>query len=397
MSVRLTPRGRWVGIAAAVSAVTGKVFGLRELVVAALAAVVTVVVAVLWVRTRRVRLSFQRVARPQRVPAGGVCRIEITVANGARRSAGTLTLIDPISTGGAARLHLAPLAAGATLSVPYRLTVERRGVVELGPLVVEVCDPFRLATRAIPSSSRIAVVVLPAIVPLAELPPSVGAEPDARTWSTRHLATATEEFTALREYVPGDDVRKVHWPSTARHGDPIVRQMEEPWQRRCTVLLDTRPGHHHDTGFERAVSAAASLLDVAASGGELCRLVTTDGRDTGFISDRQALDAAMDLLAGIQNREGSITGALRRLAIDRVGGALVTVVGRLPASEAALLGSIGAAFHLHVVIRCEPHTSHTDTGPSTVVADSTSPGELAASWATAMADLRAQLVRGGRR
>ena len=395
--MRLTSRGRWLALGAVASALTGRVFGLRELVVAGFAAAIVLVTAALRVGTRRVHLSYRRVARPPRVPAGGLCRIELTVANEGRRREGVVTLIDPISTGGEARLQLAPLAAGSSCTVPYRLAVERRGIVDLGPMKVELSDPFGLLTRTIPSSSRIAVVVLPAVVPLTPLPASVGAEPDARTWSTRHLATATEEFTALREYVPGDDVRKVHWPSTARHGDPIVRQMEEPWQRRCTVVLDTRPGHHHDAGFELAVSATASLLDLTTSRGELCRLVTTDGRETAFIGDRHGLDAAMDLLAGLQPREGSITGTMRRLAVDRVGGALVSVIGRLPPSETATLRSIGDAFHLHVVICCEPESAAVDLGPHAVLATSIRPGELAASWAAAVTDIEGQLVRGGRR
>lgn len=395
--MRITPRGRWLAAGVGVSAVTGRVFGLRELVVAAASSAAVLLAALLWVRARRVRLTFGRVARPQRVAAGGVCRIELTVTNTSRRAAGAVTLVDPISTGGEARLHLAPIAAAETCAVPYRLPVERRGVVDMGPLAVEVEDPFGLATRRVESSSRISVVVLPAIVPLQPLPESVGAEPDARTWSTRHLATATEEFTALREFVPGDDIRKVHWPSTARHGDPIVRQMEEPWQRRCTVVLDTRPGHHHDDGFERAVSAAASVLDLTASRGELCRLVTTDGRDSGFIADRHGLDAAMDLLAGLQPREGSITGTTRRLAVDRVGGALVSVVGRLPPSEAAMLGSVGIAFHLHVVVRCEGDTAMLDLGANAVAADATRPGRLGPSWAAAVTDLRRQILHGAGR
>ena len=77
-------------------------------------------------------------------------------------------------------------------------------------------------------------------------------------------STVDEEFASLREYVSGDDFRRIHWPSTARLGTPVVRQFDVPWQRRTTVLVDLRAAAHDDRSFERAVTAAASVVELAA-------------------------------------------------------------------------------------------------------------------------------------
>ncbi len=80
----------------------------------------------------------------------------------------------------------------------------------------------------------------------------------------------------------GDDLRRVHWPSTARRDELTVRQDERHQQGRTTVLLDVRRAVHTDVSFERAVSAAASLLVAATVRGDEVRLVATDGTDSGY-------------------------------------------------------------------------------------------------------------------
>lgn len=389
--MRLTRRGWSLAGVVAMAAAAGRTFGLRELLVAAAAGTTILVLALVSVGTQRARLTFVREARPRRVPAGGTCRVEVAVTNSGRRTTGSLALIDPISNGVEARLQLAPLRRGVTREMRYRLPVERRGVLNIGPLAIEVTDPFGLALRRSVSSSQVAVVVLPRVVPLAGLPASVGDEPDSNSWRRRHLATATEEFTALRDYVAGDDIRRIHWPATARRGAPIVRQMEEPWQRRCTVVLDTRSGHYRQDGFERAVSAAASVIDAAIARGELVRLLTTTGRDTGFIGDIHALDAALDLLAGLRTAEGSITGTTRQLVLRSGGGALVSIVGRLPPSERALVGSVGAGFNLHVVVQCEPGEATLAAGPATTAVAFHVDGQLTSTWDAAVQQLTVEM------
>jgi uncharacterized protein (DUF58 family) len=79
----------------------------------------------------------------------------------------------------------------------------------------------------------------------------------------RAIAAAGEEDATVREYRDGDDLRRVHWRSTARRGSLMVRREEQPWQSRCAIFLDARTSSHHGHGpsasLEWAVSAAASI------------------------------------------------------------------------------------------------------------------------------------------
>src|SRR5207253_1085808 len=101
----------------------------------------------------------------------------------------------------------------------------------------------------------------------------------------------------LREYEVGDDLRRVHWRSTARTGELMLRQDEMPWESRSTILLDTRPSTHQGESFERAVEIAASLATAMCRGRRQVRFVTTGGveiRSSGV--DRYA--QIMEYLAG---------------------------------------------------------------------------------------------------
>ncbi|HZX03557.1 DUF58 domain-containing protein, partial [Kribbella sp.] len=79
----------------------------------------------------------------------------------------------------------------------------------------------------------------------------------------RAIAAAGEEDATVREYRDGDDLRRVHWRSTARRGELMVRREEQPWQSRCSLFLDARMISHHGHGpsssLEWAVSAIASI------------------------------------------------------------------------------------------------------------------------------------------
>jgi uncharacterized protein (DUF58 family) len=354
--VTLTRRGWATLIGGALVIAAGRIIGLAELYVFGGAVLLMTVVAAVAVWQTRLYLEIARDVRPSRVPVGASCRVEVAIRNRAVRQAPVLTVTDPVGDGQRARLRLAPLRVGDTRVMRYRLPLHRRGIVTIGPLSVEASDPFDLARRRTETASTIEVIVLPRVVTLVPIPAAPGDEPDSGPHHLRTLATAQEEFSSLREYQPGDDVRKVHWPSTARLGRPIVRHYDEPWQRRTTVVLDVRRGGHDDASFERAVCAAASVLDLCTSRDELVRLVTTGGQDTGFISHDRELDAAMDLLAALQvSGSGSLTGTLRTLIVRRVGGSLVTCTGALPDSERSVLATMGSRFGLHLAVSCGTH------------------------------------------
>ena len=171
------------------------------------------------------------------------------------------------------------------------------------------------------------------------MPPAPGDEPEHGTHALTSASTVDEEFAALRDYVPGDDVRRIHWRSTARRGNPVVRQFDVPWQRRTTVLLDLRAGPS-EAAFERAVSAAASVVELVSRRDELVRLVTTAGEDSGFVPAAEHLDELLDRLAVVlplpvqRDRPAPLLAMLGQLGTSGTG-RLVTCTAGLNDVDAA--------------------------------------------------------------
>ncbi len=388
--MQLTRSGSWALGVALISLVVGRLLGLTEFFVLAAVCLAVVVVAAISVRWIEIHLEVGREVRPRRVPAGGDCGVELRIRNRGARATPVLTLEDPVGDGQRSRLRLAPLPTGQTRSSGYRLPANRRGVLTIGPMSAVATDPLGLWRKALTTQSTIDVIVLPRIHQLAPLPPAPGDEPDPGVHHLRTLATANEEFAALRDYRPGDDVRKVHWPSTARAGTPIVRHYDEPWQRRTTVVVDLRVGHHTDESFERAVSAAASVVQLCADRHELVRLITTSGHDTGFIGTDHEVSAAIDLLAAVTpSGLGSLTGTMRALVQRRSGGALVTCTGPLGDNERSVLTSMGALFGIHVAVFSAGRAGAMAgiEGPTTQVVAFLDDDDLARPWRDAVTRL----------
>jgi uncharacterized protein (DUF58 family) len=164
--------------------------------------------------------------------------------------------------GGRPRFVLDRVLPQRTLEVDYTVRSQVRGRFRIGPLAVRLTDPFGLVelTRAFTASEPL--VVTPQVVPLPDV--RLGGEWSGAGQSvSRSVATAGEEDAATREYRLGDDLRRIHWRSTARRGELMVRREEQPWQSRGVVFLDTRASAHFGDGplssLEWAVSAAASV------------------------------------------------------------------------------------------------------------------------------------------
>lgn len=265
----------------AAMAVAAWLFGIEELYCLAVAAAVLVGVARLWVAFRRWNLAIVRIVHPARVPAGKEARVELVVTNNHRWGSPAVEVRDPFDGGRRlARFSIAPLAGGESRRSSYLLPTTRRGVYKLGPLELEVLDPFGLAGSRRVTSIESTLTVHPnyELVPVAG--PSAHREDDRRQ-QRPVLGKGGSEFFMLREYVPGDDLRHVHWPSTARLDDLVIRQPENVPRGRLTVAVDLRATVVDEEALERAISAAASLAMSALQAGTQVRVVTTDGWDSG--------------------------------------------------------------------------------------------------------------------
>lgn len=386
--MRPTTRGLIVAVAVPVLGLAGWLLGQPELSVGAAAAGSLLVLAVVHQAATPLALEVGRVPRPARLAAGAPCRVDLRVRNAGTRRSPVVELRDDVGAFGTATLDLAPLPAGATRQAAYAFPTDRRGVHPVGPLSATTSDPFGLVrtTKVLPG--RTAVVVLPRSHRLDPLPPGRGDERDSGARALATGSTVDEELAALRPYVAGDDVRRIHWRTSARTGEPVVRQFDEPWQRRTTVLLDTRPSAHDEDSFERAVSAAASVVELATAGAELVRLVTTAGVDTGFV-DGHGADDLLDRLAAVAlDGRGSLTAAVSRLAGPLAPGRVVTCSGALGADEQRGLDAATRRAGVHVVVLCRSGAAAEPTGAPVVLWDGSraTPG-LTSAWSRAVAQM----------
>jgi uncharacterized protein (DUF58 family) len=374
----LTRSGWLTAIGAAASVVAGRVFGLVELYLLGTGLAALLALAVARVQLTRLALEVGRHLSPRRVHAGQAARVELMVTNRGDRPTPVLRLHDPVTGTQGATVLLAPVDDAVTVRSAYRLPTERRGLIAIGPLSVVVADPFGLAQVRADAAPRTELTVLPRIDDVLPPPAAGGDEPLAGVRQTTLAASAGDDFAALREYVVGDDLRRIHWPSSARHGELFVRQDEVHWQGRTTVVLDTRARTHHDDSFETAVSAAASIVSAAWRRRDLVRLVTTGGYDSGFNAGHAHVERVLEELAVVKATSvGSLRGVIEGL--PRLGPTgVVVVVGDIPEPELTGLLRLPGRKSTVTVVSVDRRSS-SDAGHRDVVA--CGPGQpFAAAW-----------------
>lgn len=381
--MRPTRTGLIVAVASAMLVLVGRVLGLTELYAIGAAVGLLAVVCGLWVALRRLDLTVTRSVRPSRVHAGNPCTVDIQVRNRSSRATPVLRLLDPVTGTAGADLLLAPMAMRRTTTVAYRLPTTKRGIVTVGPMQVAMSDPFGLASTKSPAAPAVEVTVLPRVDDIPPLPRSVGPDPDGSA-ETGSLGRAGEDFAALRPYIVGDDLRRVHWPSSARTGDLLVRQHDIPWQGRVCVVLDLRRQTSDDVTFERVVSAAASVLRTHVRRGDHVRLVTTTGVDSGYGVGASHLDGLFEFLAvTARTASGSLRMAME-LVERGASGAVVLVSGRLSEGDIDLFERSGSAVSLRRIIRFDG-AQRLSTGRRTEVLGVGAAEDFASAWTEATA------------
>lgn len=342
----LTRRGWSMAFAVVALIVAGRLFGLPELYALAVAAAVAVCGALLYVRYYPWQIDAVRDVRPPQVAAHGSSRVELSVRNTGTRRSPVLAARDPFDNGRRwARFHIAPLEVGELVRAAYRLPTAERGIFPLGPLEVGVTDPFALAQRVTSSAPVASLTVFPHIDELRPLPQSRSTNPSGFT-SKPAVGAGGEDFYALRPYEMGDDLRRVHWASTARKDELMIRQDELPWQSRITVLADLREAVHTPASFELVLSAVASIVRSSVVDQRQVRLLATDGTDTGFGGGQPRLRTVLEYLAGAHTHRGTtLAASLATLSRDRDHGGLAAVTTDLIAApDLAAVDRLGSRY-----------------------------------------------------
>src|ERR671920_98239 len=334
----LTTRGRSFLAAGAASAISAFVLGERDLLRVAVLLAALPLLAAAYVGRSRYKLACTRSLEPQRVPAGSSARVILRLQNLSRLPTGTLLLEDrlPYALGSRPRVVLERLGPHQASSVAYTVRADVRGRYGVGPLVIRLTDPFGLCelNRSFPSVDRLTVI--PQVVPLpaVRLAGEYAGTGESRA---RSVAVHGEDDAATREYRYGDDLRRVHWRSTARVGELMVRREEQPWESRATVVLDTRSLAHRGEGptasFEWAVSAAASIALHLRHNGYKLRLVTDSGIDADAGADGGE-GILLDHLAEVKlSQKGDIAQLVDRVKHRTDGGLIIGVFGLVTPPE----------------------------------------------------------------
>lgn len=278
-------RQGWSVLFGAVAALAiGRVFGIVELFVIGAGMSAAVVVAVCTVRLHRPHLAITRWAHPSVLTVGDTGRVDLLIENqGAVRSP-RVDLTEPVGASNSAHMAVLPLRAEAQVTAGYRVPALRRGVLLVGPTVLERRDVLGLASDSRIATGATELSVAPRTF---EMPmPSLGHGVLGRHLLALSQRVGPGEFHSLRDYVVGDELRSIHWRASARSEELKVRQHEAQGVRRCIVVLD-RDGDAYPAPlteaeadvFERAVVAAGSLVISADRAGLTTRFVTGGGID----------------------------------------------------------------------------------------------------------------------
>jgi uncharacterized protein (DUF58 family) len=282
----------------------------------------------------RYRLSCVRRLVPARLPAGQSAELTIRLANISRLRTGLLLAEDavPYELGRRPRFVFHGIGGGGSKEFRYKLGSDTRGRYTIGPLRVRVADSFGLVsiTRAFTGTSTLTVT--PRIIPLAR-PPLGGNWLGDSEHGKRSIAASGEDDVAPRAYRTGDGLHRVHWRSTARHGELMVRREEQYWRNTAALFLDTRRAAYSGTLFELAVTAAASIGVHLAGEGFDARFVT----DSGEVPRQGTFqDTLLDTLAVVRpSRSTGLDAGIE--ALTAAGGQIVAVLGQLTDSQASQL------------------------------------------------------------
>jgi uncharacterized protein (DUF58 family) len=201
------------------------------------------------------------------------------------------------------RFIMPAMEPGDIRALNYQIRSQVRGRYQLGPLTLRKQDPYGLASITTTQPGTTDILVLPRIEILGRGRPrthDVGAE-----GAIPHLvALHGEDDVAVRSYHDGDDLRRIHWPTTAHRSELMVRQEDPPARRRAVIVLDSRAAGHQGSGsmgsFEWAVTAVASIAAHLAEHRYILHLASSETTGEGPTTQPVEVDDVLASLAMAQ-------------------------------------------------------------------------------------------------
>lgn len=337
------------------------------------------IVALTYVTLHKPELLIGRRLGATAVHNGDTVQVTLSLRNMGERAIRNLTVIDEVEELGVANFEVSGIEVDSTVSTTYRVMCRPRGVYRIGPSRSVSADPLGLAELPAPDGPVDHLIVYPTVEPLTGFPMVRGRDPSMAASRPEHAQRGGEDFYTLREYQRGDDLRRVHWPSSAKTDQLMIRQLETPWQSRALVLLDVRSLVYESAdAFETAVSGAASVVT---------HLVTSGFDADLWAGDPNAMDAsryaaAMEKLALVDMTTNiDIEAVASRIRQKGGGGALVIVTGTADRSLVSVQQLLARDYPTTVLLGVSNTTPQTLAGFHRlgVTTVTVAPGE---SWAT---------------
>jgi uncharacterized protein (DUF58 family) len=353
-----------------------------ELAVIGVACLVALLLALVWVQ-RPPLLLVERDVEPRRVIAGDDARAALIVTNGSSRMSLPLAARDRIDRGwrgtSLRAVPLPRLRGGASVATGYPLPTAQRATLRIGPLAVVREDPFGLVRIEQVRGDTITAFVHPRTFDLRPMPATFERSLEGPTSDS--APHGSQAFHQLREYVPGDDRRMIHWRSSARTGTLIVKQHIDTSLPDLTVVLDTRAGQWDPDSFEVAVEVAASLLVACARQSFPARLRTTDGQRWDAPFGQPAATFFLDRLAGVSPvAGGDLRGTSRALDTAAPGYAAVVVTARPTTDDVRSMAPLVRRFSSVTLVDARPGDRAPSPVPGVRVIAARSGAEFADRW-----------------
>ncbi|MCU1513414.1 MAG: hypothetical protein JWO10_504 [Microbacteriaceae bacterium] len=353
----------------AISGIAAYAAGRPEFLVFAGFAILLPLLALAWVRFRRVAYRADREFTPPVVAAGMTSSVALTVTNVAPSTSPAAWWRDtwpwrPYVTDPQEIGALQP-AGGyrrttSRTRVAYEIRPYRRGVFEIGPLILDFADPFGLADSAVVAEGTQRLVVTPGLIDLPEGAVALAVDEGPTRMPTRRTFGG-EDDTMTREYRRGDAMRRVHWRASAHKGELMVRQEEQQNNAEARIVLDTLRTSYRDSRgrgtidepesdtFEWAIDLVASLAAYLASRGFQVEVVETGhpqldsmdepGRFLESLASLQLTDARADAFSLLRSAARS----------DRPQGSVFAVLSSADEHVIARLVAQRRSFDLAVV------------------------------------------------
>lgn len=374
----LTWSGRVLAVLAAVLVLAGVGLDYPEILTVGFACLLALIVAGGWMLVRPSVVAVREIS-PRRVAEGDPAQGLLTLRNEGRHRSPPVIATEHVA-GRDVVVPLPSLGRGAEHRTSYPLPTGRRGVFTVGPLTIGHSDPLMLMHTAVDVASRSTLTVHPRVHRVLPLPAGQSQDFDGPTSSSAPRGGIA--FHQLSEYVPGDDIRLIHWLTSARTGTLMVRHNAVPNEPRLTVILDTSEDPYTDQSFEDAVRAAASLCMAACRAGYPLLFRTTGGVVNRWERGSAGRDGLLDTLASVE-RAPSDRGlaALSASTSEPNATSLAVVTGSPGAAGRARVEAIGDRFQMVIMVQIGRSAEGRRVGNRGIVTLSASSSEdFAALW-----------------